>query len=126
MIAVCGDHVETHGLVQPDVSGKGAVTGGHQNLLPIAGVAAASGLKMVTVLLKATCAFQQFLARLDQKWTAFKPISLGCCKVAQWRQAFETVGTVAKVRESKHAKCLFEGVLQASLTQVIRADKAIL
>ena len=128
VLAIGGQHGEAQGLVQADVPGKGAVTGSHQHLLPVAGVATAAGLQVGALTFELVGALQQPGGGLGQGWTGPEPGGLAGAEIPQGRQAVEPGRcgvSQARSGQTEHAQGLLEGAAQAGLTQVVGGHKPI-
>ena len=128
VLTVSGQNTETKGLVQSQITGKGAVTGGDQHLLPIAGVVAAACLQVLTVLLQASRALEQAIGNGLNAGAATEPVLLASTEITELSKALEIgkIGAVsARALQREHSQSLIKGVQQALLTQVISADKTV-
>ena len=128
VLAIGGQHGEAQGLVQADVPGEGAVTGGDQHLLPVAGVAAAAGLQVGAMALQPVGALQKPGGGLGQGRTGPEPGGLAGAEIPQARQAVEPGGSgigQAGSHQAEHAQGLLEGAAQAGFAQVVGRNEPI-
>ena len=89
MVPIGGQHVEAKGLVQTNIAGKGAITGSHQHLLPITGIAAAAGLQVMAMALEGCSALQQGARGLLYLRATLEPIGFAGTEIAQILEAFK-------------------------------------
>ena len=83
VVSVCGENREAGRLMQADVAGEGAIGRSNQDFLPVAGVTAATHLKILTQTLEMGCAVKQALTGLIERWAAFQPVGFGQTVVGQ-------------------------------------------
>ena len=102
VVPIGGQHVEAEGLVQADVAGKGAITGSHQHLLPIPGIAAAAGLQVMAMALEGCGALQQFACGFLNLRTLIEPAAFGRTEIPQLPEAFEAGNGCGGWRQAEH------------------------
>ena len=128
MLTVSGQNTETKGLVQSQITGKGAITGCHQHLLPIPGVVAAACLQVLPVLLKASRALEQSIGNGLNAGAAAEPVLLASAEITELSETLKIgkVGAVsARALQREHSQSLIKGLQQALLTQVVGAHKTV-
>ena len=112
--------------MKTNVAGEGAVRGCDENLLPVAGVAAASHLKMLTKALEVDCPLEESAAGHGQVWTASQPVLLRRGVISQIVEALKRWnGSRGTCHETKHRQGLIQGTGQTLTAEIIRADKSI-
>ena len=125
VFAIGGQHAQPQRLVQAHIAGEGAVAGGDQHLLPVAGVVTAAGLQVVTVALQPVGAEQQLGGGIPQPRAEGQPVVFALAVVSQGQQALETAAALGWPQQAEHAQGLVEGLHQAGGAEVVGAHEAV-